>query len=167
MPYGTADGVAAYAKPYATGGHFYDADCLTCLVDEETNPTLSEVNNWLTQLSNTLDVVLAGEGFTVPITETKCVSMITAMIEQMVGDLVQAANGCGRFFTNRAQEFGAVPMMVIRKELVAWANDNASNLAAAGAARGASARDEIATKENTPIFSREAFGNVFDVWKED
>jgi hypothetical protein len=165
MSYGSVSGVASLAKAYTTDNYFWNEDCLSCLVDRETNPTRDEVTSWLSQISNTLNVVLAGEGFTVPITETKCVSMLDMMVNQWVADLVQAANMSGRFFTERAQQFGAVPMMVIRKEIRAWANENAGALEAAGATRGTTATDEIATKDSTPIFAREGFSNTFEDWE--
>jgi hypothetical protein len=162
--YGSLAGIASLCKQWTSNGEFTDEDCLDCLEDTPTNPTLTEVLHWQDQLSAIMNTALAGEGFTVPITNTTAVKSIDLIVEQLTADLVQAANQSGRFFTERAQQAGAVPMMVIRKEILTWANENAAGLAAAGATRGDTPGDSIGTKTNTAIFQRAAFGNTFQDW---
>lgn len=164
--YSSQAGIASLCKQWTDNGVFTNPDCLDCLEEIVTNPTLSEVLYWEDQLSAIMDVALAGEGFIVPVTATNPKKSIDLIIEQLTADLVQAANQSGRFYTAKAQEAGSVPMMVIRKEILDWANMNASGLSAAGATRGDTPGDSIGTKTNTPIFSRSAFGNVFQDWSK-
>lgn len=164
--YGSASGVASLTKKWTDDGEFTDEAYLSCLQDIVTHPTLTEVERWLTQISDTLDVALDGKGFVTPITTpTKCVNMVTVIVEQYVADLVKYVNNTGRFVTERAQESGVEPMLQIGKDILTWVNGNAPALEAAGAAR----TDEepggrIVTKTNTPIFQRNAFGNKFQDW---
>jgi hypothetical protein len=162
--YGSLAGIASLSKQWTDNGVFTNEGCLDCLEELVTNPSLTEVLHWEDQLSAMMDVALAGEGFTVPITASNPKKSIDMIIDQLSADLVQAANQSGRFYTARAQEAGAVPMMVIRKEILGWANTNAAGLEAAGATRGDTPGDSIGTKTNTPIFSRNAFGNAFENW---
>jgi len=162
--YGSLNGIASLCKKWTDSGVFTNEDCLDCLEELETNPSLTEVLHWEDQLSAIMDVALAGEGFTVPVTSTSPKKSIDLIVDQLTADLVQAANQSGRFYTAKAQEAGMVPMMVIRKEILSWANENAAGLEAAGATRGDTPGDAIGTKTNTPIFSRKAFGNVFTDW---
>jgi hypothetical protein len=162
--YGSLAGIASLSKQWTDNGVFTNEGCLDCLEELVTNPSLTEVLHWEDQLSAIMNVAMEGEGFTVPITASNPKKSVDLIIDQLTADLVQAANQSGRFFTARAQEAGAVPMMVIRKEILAWANTNAASLEAAGATRGDTPGDSIGTKTNTPIFSRVAFGNSFQDW---
>lgn len=164
--YGSLQGVAALAKQFTDHSEFTDADCLNCLQVEETNPTKTEVESWLNQISAGMDVALAGEGFNVPVPASTARTSIDLIVNQFVADLVKYANHTGRFATERAQESGVEPMITIEKNIRAWANNNAGGLAAAGATRSGVAGDTIFTKTQTPIMSRKAFGNVFQDWDE-
>src|SRR5687767_3023399 len=105
--YGTPAGVAALTKQWTDDGQFTDLCILDCLEDQTTNPTLSEVNTWLTQISDTMDVALNGAGFIAPVTTpTRAINMITVIVEQYVADLVKYVNNTGRFATERAQQYG-------------------------------------------------------------
>lgn len=167
--YGTSTGVAALTKKWTDDGEFTDEDYLECLQDIVTNPTLSEVETWLAQISDTLDVALDGKGFVTPITApTKCVNMVTVIVEQYVADLVKYVNNTGRFVTERAQESGVEPMIQLSKDIATWVTTNAPALEAAGAARtDEEPGGQIVTKTNTPIFQRNAFGNKFRDWNNE
>ena len=166
MAYGSLAGVAALAKVYTDNGEFTDSACLDCLQDLETNPTKSEVTTWLDQVSSMMDIALAGEGFVIPITNATAILSIAMIVNQYVADLVKSANNTGRFATERARENGIEPMITIEKNVRAWANNNAGGLAAAGAERQGTPGDQILTRTNTPIFSRKAFGNIFQDWND-
>jgi hypothetical protein len=172
--YGVANGptgVASLVKIYTDDGFFTSSDaCLSCLdTSEVTNPSLEEVNSWLTDISHSMDVALDGQGFVTPITAPeKAVRMITTIVQQYVADLVKYANDTGRFRSEAAQRFGIEPMIQLSKDINNWANTNAGALEAAGAARtDAQPGTTIGTKENYPIFQRNAFGNKFDNWNND
>lgn len=165
--YGSLPGVAALSKQFTDDGEFTDGDCLNCLQVEETNPTKSEVVTWLDQVSAAMNNALAGEGFVVPVTHANSVKMIDMIVNQYVADLVKYANNNGRFATERARESGIEPMITIYKNILSWANSNAPGMAGAGAPRGSAPGDRIATKTNSAIFSRKAFGNIFQDWDKN
>ena len=127
--YGTAAGVASIAKMWTDNGEFIDPDIYG---DGGTRPTLTEVENWLTQLSNTMDIVLAGYGFVVPVVQATAISSIGQMIEAWTSDLVHNANSSGRFWTEKAVERGVTPLMAIRKDMDAWVGDNGEGLEGIG-----------------------------------
>lgn len=167
MAYGSLAGVAALAKQFTDNGEFTDADCLNCLQSLETNPTKSEVESWLDQISAAMDTALAGEGFVTPVTHANSVKSITMIVNQYVADLVKYANNNGRFATERARESGIEPLVTIEKNIRAWAHSNAAGLEAGGADRIDVPGNRIFTKTNTPIFSRKAFGNTFEDWDSE
>lgn len=166
MAYGTMAGIAAHSKMWTDNGEFTNEDCLDCLQTESTNPTLNEVRNWHEQISNAMDEILAGEGFAVPVTNEKAVSVLAMQVERWVADLVHEANRAGRFATQRAIENGITGMKTIEREVQKWAQEHATGLANLGADRTASAGDTIITKDTTPIFSRRGFGNRFESWPD-
>ncbi len=165
--YGSLPQVAAFTKIYTDNGEFTDEDCLNCLQSLETNPTKSEVTLWLDQVSAFMDTTLAGEGFTVPVTNAKAKKSIDMIVSQYVADLVKYVNNTGRFATDRAKESGIEPLITIEKNIRAWVHANAAGLDAVGADRMDVPGDQIGTKNNTAIFSRKAFGNVFQDWTDE
>ncbi len=169
MSYGTPAGVAALTKIYTDNGEFTDEDYLTCLQDQVTNPTLTEVEQWLTEMSDTMDVSLDGKGFVTPImTPTKAYNMIAMIVQQYVSDLVKYVNHTGRFTSENAMRFGIEPMIQLSKDINNWVNSNAGALEAAGAARtDAQPGAQIGTRRNYPIFQRDSFGNKFENWQDD
>lgn len=123
--YGAATQVASLTKRYTTAG-VYDA---------ASNPTVTEVESWIDDVSATMNAVLAGAGFSIPVTQTDAKAAIAAFVVGVVADLCHAQNNAGRFFTQKALESGVNPLAAIRRELKAWVEENAAGLAALGAAR--------------------------------
>lgn len=161
MSYGTFDQVGSLARVWTDGGLFTGT----------TNPTDSQVNEWLDQVSATMDGALALKGFVTPVTNVAAVKVLTLMVTSIVADLAHAANSSGRFFTTNAIERGVSPMIMIRKEIMEWADEWASGLEGLGATRLTAPEDQIAYrevdnagKEIAPIFERNAFGNDFQEW---
>jgi hypothetical protein len=155
MSYGTEAGVAALSGFYTTNGAF----------TASTNPTLATVTGWLAQVSSMVNVALATSGFATPITDADVTPAIDGFVNSMVADLVRAANSTGRFFTERAQEYGVNPMKVINNDVRAWVDANAAGLVAIGASRTTSDAGQIGYRETddagrtiNPLFTRDAFG---------
>lgn len=161
MAYGTVAGVAAYCGVYTSNGTFSNT----------TNPTITTVENWLTQVSALLDTALAIHGFTNPLTETKAVNAATSIVEQLVSDVAKGANNTGRFFSENMIKSGVSFWRVITNDLNDWVEQYAPGLEENGAARGDSnqfsigyrAQDE-AGDDVHPIFQRKGFGNHFENW---
>ncbi len=122
MAYGTAAGVAGHAKTWTRGGAFYDAS--DSPVVAPTKPTLTEVNTWLTQISDLFDRALSNEGFVVPLIAEKSVNLITLEVERIVGDLCARANGMGRLVSDGVLHIGY--MRVIANEIKTWVTEGAT-----------------------------------------
>lgn len=159
--YGTAAKVAALTRRYTTAGSY----------DTTTNPTLATVETWIDQVSGTVNVALAKNGFVIPVTQADAVLAIETVVIEAVADLAHAANSAGRFFTDRALERGVSPMRSIRTEIMEWAQDMTAGLAAMGAARNTPDAGQVAFRDTDnsgdsifPIFQRDGFGNDFKDW---
>jgi hypothetical protein len=154
--YGDKEGVAILARVWTIDGEWVNAD-----EDYDirgTNPPLSQVTDWLTELSDTFDTALASNGFITPVTETKSVSAIGLMVEQYTAKLCHLSNGIGD-----PDLLGA-----IQKDITTWVTKNAAGLEANGAERSlTSPTMDIRTKDTHPIFARSGFGNRFDNWNND
>ena len=125
MAYGIVANVASMTRVYTNAGAY----------DTTTNPTAAAVTVWLGQFSGYIDVALAQNGFTTPVTEASSLLAITAMVEACAADMCHAANSAGRFFSQRYLESGVSPMMVLRNEINRWATDNAAGMELLGVPR--------------------------------
>lgn len=123
--YGSVNGVVAFSRVHTRNGAFVDASSGI----EATNPSLSQVTEWLDQVSTMLDLALATEWFVVPITDASAKKALDAIVNSLVSDLVNAANSSGRFFTERVLEDGRNPMLLIRSDILSWVSANADGLA--------------------------------------
>lgn len=124
MAYGSAAGVAALAKTWTDDGEFKNES----LYEDATPTTLAEVEEWLSQVSAFMDLALAGEGFTVPISHIEALKAINLRVNAMVADLVHLQHKKGRLFSDRIQETGVDPMTIVERELLSWVNKRANAL---------------------------------------
>lgn len=125
--YGAASDVAALAGAHTAGGVFTTT----------TTPTLLQVEAWLVDVSDLMDLALAQHRFEIPIDTgltnyTKITNILSNVVVPLVADLCHAANSSGRFFTQKAIEFGLSPMKVITKDINTWVDSNADGLVALG-----------------------------------
>jgi len=110
MSYGTADGVGALSNLYSDNGSF----------TASTRPTLTQVNSWLSDVSQLLDTALSDEGFSTPVTDADMTGEIGLLVEGIVVELVNYSHNAGRFFTEKALRAGISPFMTIDNELHEW-----------------------------------------------
>jgi hypothetical protein len=171
--YGTAAQVAALTRRYTTNGVYVDPVVGPPAV-AGTNPSLTTVEGWIDSISSTLNVILAGAGFSIPITQETAKAAIAAIVVEAVADLCHAANSAGRFYTERALERGVAPMRVIRQEMSSWVEDQADGLELIGAVRTRASTAGILYRDTdeggdptSPIFQRNGFGNRFNDWSGD
>lgn len=131
--YGTVVNVATLASSWSRDGVFYNPDPL--YNDPGTNPTYSQVEIWMDQVSAMLNASLAQFGFIIPVTQADCVLALGAYVEQVTADLCAYKNSSGRFFTDKILEAGVTPMTAIRKDVKGWVEETADGLEALGAER--------------------------------
>jgi len=113
MSYGTPAGVAAHCKLWTRDGAFYDAGAS----DTATKPTLTEVTNWLDQVSAMMDSALADEAFETPVTLASVVKELTLICEGLTKDLVDHSHKAGRFYAERAIKEGVTPWAAIAEDI--------------------------------------------------
>jgi len=161
MSYGTEAGVAALTKRYG--------DSTTHLFTTATNPTLATVTSWLAQISSMVNVALASAGFTTPITDADLTPALDGFVNALTADLAHAANSTGRFFSDRALEYGISPIKAISNDVRGWVEMMTPGLSALGAVRETSDADRIAFRDGdengnavNPMFTRGAFGGWGD-----
>jgi hypothetical protein len=126
--YGTAAGVAALSSMWTRYGEFFDAD----LYVDATVPSLAQVENWLVQVTSSLNIALADEGFVVPVTDADVLPSLDHKVEAVTKDLCDFSHGAGRFFTTQEITGGASPMLVIEKELREWVTEHSIGMEAMG-----------------------------------
>ena len=134
MSYGTVEGVASYARTWTRGGQFYDASEYPSV--SPTKPTLSEVENWLSEISGAFDLALENEGFVVPVTSAiapNSYKQLTMKVETLTADLCAYANGLGRLYTDRALERGS--LTIGNQEINDWVKNHITGLVNDGVPR--------------------------------
>ena len=119
MSYGTTIGVAALAPRYANAA---------CRFDANTTPTLSQLMEWLAQVSAMLDVALAGYGVATPVVMSAVLPMLDAFTNAQVAAMARGVNGQGKFAERptTADEM----LLIIGDATAAWVARNIGGLGA-------------------------------------
>lgn len=123
MSYGSPEGVAALAKTWTDNGEFFDDDGI---YQEATPTTLAEVEAWLEQVSAFMDIALANDGFTPPISHVEVLKAIDLKVNALVSDLVHLQHNKGRLFSDRIRDSGQEPLEIIEKEILSWVHKRVS-----------------------------------------
>lgn len=147
--YGTVAEVQALAPQYTTEGVFTGF----------SRPTLTQVEKFLDRVSAVVNLLLAEQGFSIPITQADCVLVLDEFVVQQSVDLVDAVNRSGRFFSEKvgARNRGEL----IREDAESFIEDHSLGFELLGADRDYSlthgldytAQDD-AGKTIEPIFDR-------------
>lgn len=123
--YGSAAGAAVYARQYA------DADQT---FTDATKPTLTEVEQWIDEVSAILNVQLADLRFSVPVTQADAALMLGNFVNQEAAALVLGMHNQGRFGpTDSNQNSGRFDMLL--SDVQTFLHSTAGGLEAIGASR--------------------------------
>ena len=129
-----------------------------------TNPSSTIVAGWLAEISSFVDIALAAQGITTPITDGDITPALNSLVNQLTADMCHNANGTGRFFTQRAIEYGVNPMKAINGDVKAWVADNLAGLVAMGAQRPTTDASRATFRdvdergvETFPLFQRDSY----------
>lgn len=131
MPYGTPAGVASFAGTWTNDGQFVDPDAY----QDGSPTTLTEVEAWLEEVSQMVNVAFANEGFIVPVTLETVLKAINGKVNMMVADLVHLAHQKGRLFSDRIRESGKSAEDILASEIMAWVSRRAKGFEAMGVPR--------------------------------
>lgn len=158
--YGSVTGVADLVPRYATE---------TGTFDTATRPTLSQVETYIDEVSAIVNVILAGEGFTTPVTESTVVMMLDLFVNQEVASIAEGVNGSGRFGPRDKTGTGANRFSLILKDFNTFIKDTAVGIERMGAARSYSLIDGVGYRDKdingqsvVPMFQREDFDRTFE-----
>ena len=157
--YGAATDVAALTPRFTATGSYSTG----------TKPTLAQVEGWIDQVSAVLNILLAEERFSIPVTQSDCVLALKNFVATEVADLCNYANSAGRFFQN--QQFQTGPWQAIQKEAAEFIGKHAAGFENLGATRTSTGVVGLAANltDNsgnaiTPMFSRKQFGTHNTDW---
>jgi hypothetical protein len=131
--YGSAAAVATFAGAWTRGGEWFDADEVYDVLG--TIPTLTQVEEWLDEVSIMMDLALANEGFIVPVVQPEVIKALGAKVSAFVADLANLSHSNGRLFSDRIQESGVDPMSIIDRDVSAWVKRKVAGLEAMGVPR--------------------------------
>ena len=153
--YGTVEEVGALTPRFTNNGAY----------DGSTRPTLAQVESWINRVSSTLNIVLAENGFRIPVTQSDCALTLALFVATEVADLCNYANSAGRFFQN--QNYTTGPWQAIQKEAADFIAKHATGFEKLGATRttlGLNGLDARITDDDgdalEPMFTRAQFGNT-------
>jgi hypothetical protein len=128
MSYGTPEAVAALAQTWTTNGDWIDSVPAHDAVPEVqgTNPSLTQVEKWLDEVSALMNLALQSHGFDTPVTQMDAIAAIDMVVESIVADLCHAANSSGRFYTEHVLEHSISPMTIINRQISSWVEEFAT-----------------------------------------
>lgn len=159
--YGTVANVAALTGRYTSSGEFTSS----------TRPTKADVQGFINRISALVNVLLAEQGFSIPVTQMDAKLAIDDFVINQVVQLCHAANGAGPYAPGSESLRGQTPMKIVLKEAEAFIGDHAAGLEALGAARtrdlsfGLQCREEDDSgDEIIPPFQREMIGHTIVNW---
>lgn len=159
--YGDTGIIAALTPRWAGAGGVFGVS---------TQPTLTQVEHFVDQVSAALNSILSKNGFTIPVTQTDCVLMLAAFVEQEVAAIVEGIHGSGRFGPT-SKTVTKSRWAVIMEDVEAFIEANTVGLVRMGAARPYSIAAEIAYRDTDnsgatvpPLFERKAFNRPQEEW---
>lgn len=164
--YGSVSEVEALVPRYCTdNGHF----------GPTSRPSLTQVEKFIDRVSGLVNILLAEEGFAIPVTQADAKLALDDFVVAQSAQLAHAVNGAGPFAPGN-EEFasGKSPFQIITKEAADFINKHADGLAALGASRTRSLTDGLACRTTDdagddihPMFQRKQFSNVVEDWDTD
>jgi hypothetical protein len=118
------------------------------------------------QVSSLVNISLAAQGFSVPVSQADAKRGIDSLVNQLVSDLCHAANSAGRFFTERSLTGGLSIWAQVRKDIDDWVILSATGMAGLGAARATESQMTIGYRDSdasgdalAPIVDRNQYGS--------
>jgi len=162
--YGTVAEVAALTPGYTESGDY----------DTTTRPTEAQVERFIDRISAVLNVILAGLGFSIPISQEDAAMMLAEFVTDHAAYLCHGVNRAGPYAPGSEQLRGRSPFEIIRKEAEAFLENHAAGIEALGATRSSHMSDGLACRTETdsgttlePPFQRLMMGGAITDWDED
>ena len=154
--YGSTDEVAAMTPRFA--------DATTRLFTSATRPTLAQVEKFIDRVSGILNILIAEQGFTIPVAQADAKLALDQFVIGQCADLVNYTNSAGRFFQDKNLTTG--PWQAIQREAAEFIGKHAEGIAKLGATQAVAGLNGLDFCETDdagdavePWFSRKQFGN--------
>jgi hypothetical protein len=155
--YGSITGVASLAPRHANRSGTFD---------DTTRPTMAEVATFLDETSAALDILLAEQGFTTPVTQAKVKRLLDLFANQETAAICEGVNGSGRFGPNVGKSSGRGRWAIIGADAEKFIEAYAAGFERVGAARTYARMDSLGFRDTDeagddtfPLFQRKAFGD--------
>jgi hypothetical protein len=128
LVYGTQEEVAAMAKMYTRAGIWVDpVPAVPGPYDKGTNPSLTQVEQWLVNVSAQMNLALGNANFIVPfyddatpLVKSNAYYAISQYVVSLVADMCHYVNSSGRFYSDKLVERGITPLQAILKDMIGW-----------------------------------------------
>lgn len=155
--YGEPNDVGSLVPRWVNASGYFDAT---------TRPTLGQVQGWVNEVSELINVILSSYGFAIPVTQARAVLMLDMFVNQEVAAIVEGVNGSGRFGPTGKQVGKAGRFALVTKDVQEFIEAIAVGLEQMGVTRTYSLAANVGyrgTDEDgndiAPLFQRSAFGN--------
>ena len=123
--YGSVVEVAALTPRFTNEGAY----------DGTTTPTLTQVEKMIDRVSGLVNVVLAQQGFAIPVSQADAKLMLDDFVVEQVMQLCHAVHGAGPFAPNSEQLRSRTAFRIISSEAAAFIDDHTTGLELLGATR--------------------------------
>jgi len=162
--YSSVAEVAALTPQFTASGSFSTA----------TRPTTAQVEAFIDRVSAIVNVLLAEEGFSIPISQADAKLALDHFVVEEVADLVESANMAGRFYMDEGELRSRGRFRVIMGDAEQFISEHSEGIQSLGATRDRSltyglsywATDD-AGDEIEPIFSRKMMRQSIVDWDEE
>jgi hypothetical protein len=122
--------------------------------DATTRPTLTQVEMFIDRVSGVVNTLLAGAGFSIPVTQSDAKLALDGFVVQEVVALVELANGAGPFVMTGNERRGAsTPQRLLLADCEAFIEAQAQGLEALGATRARTMTQGLDADDVGVIFS--------------
>jgi len=155
--YGSVAEVAALTLRYTDSGSY----------NATTRPTLSQVETFLDRVSGVLNVLLAGAGFAIPVTQPDAKLALDDFAVDQAAALAHAANGAGPYAPGSETLRHRTPRDVILTAAREFVVEQAHGLEALGAERPRPLTYGLTSRQVSAIFRRRQMDDKAEDWDGD
>ena len=146
--YSSVAAVAALAPLYTDAGVF----------TATTRPTLTQVERFIDQVSGAVNVLLAAQGFEIPITQADAKAAIDGFVALEAVSYVEYANSAGPWVVDSQQMRASSPARIVLRDVEAFIASQALGFEALGATRTRTLTAGLAAVEIAPIWDMDWSG---------
>lgn len=161
--YGDTGEVAKMEPRYANSSFLFDGT---------TRPTLATVESFTDQVSSIINIMLAGNGFSIPVSQTDALGALDLFVNMEVSSIVEGINGSGKFGPSGKKGGNKGRWAVLYEDVAGFLKGFSNGLESLGVTRsGAATLSGLGFMETDnqgdavfPVRTRQEFNNTFKEW---